>query len=184
MWIYEKTKDNIARFILGEVGNKPLICFGVNASTAEPDNLDPTLTQVKKISAIKSNEFDGKLKLFDSWIMLNLYPQRATDPDHMDKELNEILHNENLKQIGKIFDDYPKATVWVAWGTVIMKRKFLIKCLKDIIKIVPSSKEWYHKGYLTEEGHPHHPLYLKSNAPFHKFDIEKYSCSRIFGRKC
>ncbi|MDD5021922.1 MAG: DUF1643 domain-containing protein [Endomicrobiaceae bacterium] len=179
MWIYEKTNDNAARFVLGKIGKNPLICFGVNSSTANDKKLDRTLTQVEKNSEIKSNEFDGKLKSFDSWIMLNLYPQRETYPDNMHMELNERLHNENLKQIGKIFDDYPKATIWVAWGDLIMKRKFLIKCLKDIVKIVPSSVEWYHKGDSTEKGHPHHPLYLKRNSPFHKFDIDKYSNSLI-----
>jgi len=32
MWIYKNTSDNSARFVLGESGKKPLICFGINAS--------------------------------------------------------------------------------------------------------------------------------------------------------
>jgi len=46
-WLYSKTSDNKARFLLGEKGNKTLICIGINPSTAEPDNLDRTLTVVK-----------------------------------------------------------------------------------------------------------------------------------------
>ena len=37
MWIYERTNDNLFRFILGRDGKNPLVCFGVNPSTAVPD---------------------------------------------------------------------------------------------------------------------------------------------------
>lgn len=30
---------------------------------------------------------------------------------------------------------YEKFTVWAAWGTSINKRKYLIECLKDIVKM-------------------------------------------------
>ncbi|WP_416386030.1 DUF1643 domain-containing protein [Anaerocolumna aminovalerica] len=42
-WIYEIDEENIIRYVLGTVGENPLICFGLNPSTAEPDFLDPTL---------------------------------------------------------------------------------------------------------------------------------------------
>ncbi|MBI2419155.1 MAG: DUF1643 domain-containing protein, partial [Ignavibacteriales bacterium] len=70
-WIYEKSTNNSARFVLGETGKKTIICIGVNPSTATPDKLDPTLESVKRIA--KHNGFDG-------WIMLNIYAQRSTDP--------------------------------------------------------------------------------------------------------
>ncbi len=35
------------RFILGEAGENPLVCIGVNPSTAEPDKLDNTHRQLK-----------------------------------------------------------------------------------------------------------------------------------------
>lgn len=40
-WLYERNRDNSARFILGESGKKALVCVGINPSTAEPNNLDP-----------------------------------------------------------------------------------------------------------------------------------------------
>lgn len=73
-WIYEKNSDNTSRYVLGTVGTNPLICIGVNPSTAEPGNLDNTLKSVTRIC-----EANG----YDSWIMLNLYPQRATNPNEM-----------------------------------------------------------------------------------------------------
>ena len=39
-WIYEESDDKVLRYILGTKGKKPLICFGVNPSTASPNDLD------------------------------------------------------------------------------------------------------------------------------------------------
>lgn len=41
-WLYEHNDDNSARYVLGTVGENPLVCFGVNPSTAEPNALDAT----------------------------------------------------------------------------------------------------------------------------------------------
>jgi len=71
-WIYENNKDNTCRFVLGTVGKNLLVCIGVNPSTAEPDKLDNTLKSVARIS-----EANG----FDSCIMINVCPQRATNQD-------------------------------------------------------------------------------------------------------
>lgn len=46
-WIYSNSPDNKERHILGEKGDNSLICVRVNPSTAESDNLDPTLIQVR-----------------------------------------------------------------------------------------------------------------------------------------
>lgn len=62
-WIYAPSDDDSARFVLGTEGQKPLVCFGINPSTAVPGNLDPTVTRVRNIAA--QNQFD-------SWLMLNV----------------------------------------------------------------------------------------------------------------
>jgi hypothetical protein len=80
-WIYEKNYDNTARFVLGTKGNNPLVCFGVNPSIATPEQLDNTIRSIQRIS------FNNG---FDSWIMLNIYPQRATKPN----DLHHIFYNE------------------------------------------------------------------------------------------
>jgi hypothetical protein len=89
-WIYSNSPDNKNRYILGEKGNNPLIVIGVNPSTAEPGNLDPTLRQVKARALSLG---------YDSWIMINLSAQRATDPDDMNPELNFNNHKTNLEEI-------------------------------------------------------------------------------------
>ena len=68
--IYETNENNSARYLLGTESENPLICISVNPSTAEPGNLDRTLKLVEKFS---------KAMGYDCLIMLNLYPQRATN---------------------------------------------------------------------------------------------------------
>ena len=86
-WLYVPDFYTEYRYILGTRGQNPLICIGVNPSTAAPDDLDNTLKSVSRIAAGNG---------FDSWIMFNVYAQRATRPEDMDRELNQVLHRANM----------------------------------------------------------------------------------------
>ncbi|HMW07137.1 MAG TPA: DUF1643 domain-containing protein [Leptospiraceae bacterium] len=164
-WIYSNTQGNKARFLLGEKGNKTLVCIGINPSIAEPEKLDNTLKVVKRFS---------KDLGYDSWLMLNVYPQRATNPNELDFEINMDYHRENLFQINKILK-HGNYDIWAAWGTIIKKRKYLVSCLKDIYMITRKySLKWNKIGRLSKEGHPHHPLYLNRNLKLEQFDIDNY----------
>ena len=169
MWVYKKNSDNSARYVLGEINQaskKPLVCIGVNPSTAEPDHLDNTLTSVRNHS---------RLNQFDSWIMFNLYPQRATDPNKLHRALDEKAHKKNLAHIKEILGTHSNVTVWAAWGGLIAKRPFLKKCLEGIVEVIkPHPVKWVCRGKLVADKHPHHPLYLKRDLPFQPFDIERY----------
>ena len=87
-WLYAPNFYSEYRYILGTRGKNPLICIGINPSTAQPGDLDNTLKSVERIA-----HGNG----FDSFIMFNVYAQRATDPDAMEKTCNMALHRENLK---------------------------------------------------------------------------------------
>lgn len=76
------------RYVLKKEGQKMLVVIGVNPSKATENISDPTMTKI--IGFAKYNGFDG-------FIMLNLYPQRCTNPNGLDKEINTEMHNENLK---------------------------------------------------------------------------------------
>ena len=165
-WIYKTNKDNSARFVLGTEGQKPLICIGVNPSTAAPDSLDNTLKSVERHATAKG---------FDSWIMLNLYPQRATNPKNIHNIPDVNLHKSNLKNIKAILKSYERATIWAAWGNLIDSRSFLSSCLFDIIELSKvHNTSWINIGKVSKVGHPHHPLYLSLNAEIVEFDLENY----------
>ena len=76
IWYYEPHAYQPYRYVLGRVGKHPLVCIGINPSTAQPGALDPTLKSVERLANANG---------FDSWIMFNVYPQRATDPNDMDR---------------------------------------------------------------------------------------------------
>ncbi len=181
-WLYVPPCYGEYRYILGTKGENPLICIGINPSTAEPDNLDNTLKSVERIAAANG---------YDSFIMFNVYPQRATDPDHMDHEANGKLCAENLKAFEYILSLYGtghRPAVWASWGTIIEKRDYLPKLVEDMIKIgLKYNAVWYSVGPISKKGHPHHPLYLRKDACVEEFDIEGYVkmlSDRNKGEKC
>ncbi len=166
-WLYVPDFYSEYRYILGTRGRRPLICIGINPSTAAPDDLDNTLKSVERIAL-----YNG----YDSFIMFNVYAQRATNPDDMEASLNEILHSENMKAfeyILKLSDASP--SVWAAWGNIIEKRDYLPVCVRSMIDIGKKyAAKWYSAGKISKKGHPHHPLYLKKTTPLDEFDIEGY----------
>ncbi len=168
-WLYVPNAYTEYRYILGTRGGNPLVCIGINPSTAKPDDLDNTLKSVERTAA-----FNG----YDSFIMFNVYAQRATNPKDMDGSFNEALHRENMNAFRYIMSSYEqgkKPAIWAAWGTIIEKRPYLIPCVKDMIKIGNEyGAEWFSVGKKSVKGHPHHPLYLKNNSPTEVFDINGY----------
>ena len=168
-WLYVPDHYTEYRYILGTKGKNPLICIGINPSTAAPDDLDNTLKSVQRIA-----DFNG----YDSFIMFNVYAQRATDPDDMDVILNEKLHRENMLAFEYILSNVGEGirpAVWAAWGTIIEKRPYLSYCLRDMLDIGRAhSAEWVCAGKRSKKGHPHHPLYLRKDSITEPFDVEAY----------
>lgn len=165
-WIYIKNHNNTSRYVLGTIGENPLFCFGINPSTAEPHNLDNTVKSVERIA---------KHNGYDSFVMLNLYPQRATNPNDMHKICNECILAENIKEISNLLSKYDNPTIWAAWGTLIDKRDYLKTCLSEIDKALDEVNcKWITFGNKSKKGHPHHPLYLKTVADNEIFDVTSY----------
>ena len=165
-WIYAPNFYSEYRYILGTRGKNPLICIGINPSTAQPDNLDNTLKSVERIALGNG---------FDSFIMFNVYGQRATSPDDMEKECNLLLHKENLEAFRYVLSISEKPAVWAAWGAIIEKRKYLPACVRDMLEAGKAyGATWYCAGAITKKGHPHHPLYLRKDEKLKPFDISTY----------
>ena len=169
-WIYVPDHYSEYRYILGTAGSRPLICIGINPSTAAPDRLDNTLKSAQRIAL-----FNG----YDSFIMFNVYAQRATDPDDMEKNMNPYLHAENMKAFTWIMEYISrsgKPDLWAAWGAVIEKRDYLSRCVLDMAEIGNRyGAAWFTAGPRSKAGHPHHPLYLKSDSRLDPFpDLTEY----------
>jgi len=163
-WIYDHDEP-LTRYSLGQEGENPLICFGVNPSTAKPNDLDPTVASVARFA--RDHGYDG-------WLMFNLYPQRATNPNKMHKRFQKEIHQKNVAVIVELTRGL-SADVWCAWGTLIEKRPYLSRCLQDIYEVLSGNQCTYFKrGRISKAGHPHHPLYLKKTALPEVFDLQGY----------
>ncbi len=165
-WLYAPNFYSEYRYILGTRGKNPLICIGINPSTAQPGDLDNTLKSVERIALGNG---------FDSFIMFNVYAQRATDPDAMEKICNWQLHRENLEAFRYVLSISEKTAVWAAWGTIIEKREYLPQCLRDMLDVGKEyGAAWYCAGAVSKKGHPHHPLYLRKDEQIRPFDVDTY----------
>lgn len=164
-WIYRRSADNAARFVLGTVGWNPLVCVGVNPSTAEPGVADRT---VSKLAGFASR--NG----FDSWVMLNLYPQRSTDPTGMHAVFDASLQAQNERHIAE-FIGGRRLQLLAAWGETIMTRPYLLQMLAGILSVADvSGCSWTSIGDLTKSGHPRHPSRARYAWPLLHFDVESY----------
>ena len=132
-----------------------------------PNFLDPTLRRVQDY-AKRSGECGA-------WYMLNVYPQRATNPNNMDTDntYNMEIHLRNLAAIEELLSTIERADVWCAWGAVIddTKRTYLSDLLfgnedKNIQGIISLFSGSYHfKAYgATTKGYPKHPLLIGKEA--------------------
>ncbi len=167
-WLYVPNFYSEYRYILGTRGEKPLICIGINPSTAAPDNLDNTLKSVERVALHNG---------YDSFIMFNVYAQRATNPDDMEPACNLDLHQENMNAFDYVLslDKAGAPAVWAAWGTIIEKRDYLPGCVRDMIRIGEARNAvWYSAGKRSKKGHPHHPLYLRKDSALEPFDVSGY----------
>jgi hypothetical protein len=129
--------------------SKPLIMFiGLNPSTANADNDDPTIRKIKAIS--KHNGYGGVY-------MTNLFTYISTDPAKLDMVLgnhqtsNEILLNIRSKC----------GHVCMAWGNFkVLGRDEQVK------QMFPQAMALK----INANGSPKHPLYCKNESTFVNYD--------------
>lgn len=162
---YINNEDNTVRYVLSKYTSKPLIIFGINPSTASAEKNDNTISIVEHIA---------KMQGCDGYIMLNLYPLRATKiDDNFHKACDNEICNLNFKYIRERI--YDNARIVAAWGTHINDRKYLIDILDKINQIVKEKNAEWICLKKTKYGHPHHPIRLEyDKMTFEAFDVDEY----------
>lgn len=131
---------------------KTLVVVGINPSTADDKNKDATICRVETLA--EDNDYDG-------FIMVNVYPQRATDANNLPKNGYEEQEQikKNIDEIYKCVSQPFCQDVLLAFGAHIEDRKYLGICLKEIIKHLEKLKPHYKYIAKTKDKHPCHPLY-------------------------
>lgn len=164
--IYSTNSDDSSRFYLGTIGNNPLIVCGINPSTATNEKSDPTITKVTQYTKIFG---------YDSFIMINVYPERSTEPGNLSKEFDKSLHNKNITKISLLLQELKKRDLLVCWGNNIKMRPFLLNCSKELLQGIKSNISGiYQLGELTDRGHPKHPGRTSYDLKLQKFDVDNY----------
>lgn len=156
---------NTVRYVLRKEGKRILYVIGINPSTANEQKPDRTIRRVMGFA-----ENNG----YDSFAMINIYPQRCTRPQNLHKELCVDMHLKNISAIKELFGNIQSPTILLAFGNNIGIRKYLKECFRDIVSVLqPHSPQWKQIGNLTGLGNPRHPLYAR-NDPFTDFDMQQY----------
>lgn len=165
-WIYQTNSEDTARFVIGTEGKNPLIVMSINPSIGSPEKSTPTIGTVRHIAADYG---------YDSWIILCLYPQRATHLDELNHLANPAWIAQNNQVIDEILAKFPNHKIWAAWGTHFFDRYFFKQCLDDIVQIANKYGEtWMHYGSLDEDGAPRYCLYLEDGEGFFDYDVKNF----------
>lgn len=161
----------------GTRGEKPLVCIGINPSTAEP-SLEPY--------ASVGGARGEKQRLRQLPHVQRLCPA-ATRPNDMERVCNEALHRANMEAFDYILSLSEQPAVWAAWGNIIEQRAYLKDCLADMIAIGERhGARWYTAGRRSVKGHPHHRL-PQGDQPLDAFDHLRLLCRMPVGetgKKC
>ena len=108
-WLYVPDYYADYRYLLGTGGESPHLHWH-QPLHRRPGDLDNTLKSVERIAAGNG---------YDSFLMFNVYAQRATRPEDMDQVCNAALHRENMAAFRYVLEQvgagYAPA-VWAAWG--------------------------------------------------------------------
>ena len=162
--LYHPDQNDQWRYTLGTYGKRPLITIGLNPSTATQERSDPTVARVQKVA-----EQHG----FDSFVMLNLYPVRATDWSELPTKVDSDAYARNLDEMEKLIAHYSLPTLWAAWGETVTQRSYFMRARDDLhARVAKLSPQWVMFGEPTASGHPRHPSRLSYDWKFHPYVLE------------
>lgn len=167
------------RYALGRKGENNILVVGLNPSTANSQQLDPTSRNIEAIA--KNNGYDG-------WLLVNLCSLRTPDTSRLPHEQTESEIWANLNQIRHLIsaDQFKFDTIWVAWGSELeyLHRGYLVKSACYLYRIVKHFKLKPVCIGTNIGGHPTHPSPLAiakkhkgqlDGIKLKKFDYQDYN---------
>lgn len=141
------SEDRKYRYALWRIWDRslPLVMFiGLNPSTADETDPDPTIRSVGRIA--KYNGYGGI-------VMMNCFAYVSTNPDDL------IVHEDDKKnEAWLIFMESHCKDVVFAWGAFAIIRKTRID--EKIFRLFPTAKALH----INKSGSPKHPLYCKTET--------------------
>ena len=140
------------RYALVQKGEKTLFVVGLNPSTANEDTPDRTMNRVMEFA--EHNKYDG-------FVMLNLYPQRSTEPTGLHMDVNKEYFQKNLKIIEEYISQEKSPTVLFCYGNNISLRPYLRESAEKIKQICERYTSRIVCVAKTKYSIPKHPLYVK-----------------------
>lgn len=160
--IYHSDRNDAWRYTLGKAGRRPLLTVGLNPSTATQEKADPTVARVQRVA-----ELHG----FDGFVMLNLYPVRATDYRTLPARVNAEAFERNLQVIEELVASHQAPTIWAAWGQPVVHHGYFLKARDQLFERLERHRpQWVRFGELTSTGHPRHASRLDYGWRFAPYD--------------
>ena len=163
--IYSNDRRDEWRYTLGKPGMNPLLVIGLNPSTA---------TQVKGDNTVKKVEQVAKNCGYDGFIMLNLYPIRATDYRELPVKVNTTAFSKNLDAIEEVVKAQKSPVIWAAWGVSVEYHPYFVEARDQLFtRLSQYRAKWLHFGDLTKAGHPRHPAHLAYDWKFSPYKPQR-----------
>lgn len=150
--------DKTCRFLLGEpvVDGNNILYIGLNPSTADYDREDPTSRRIKQFTA----SFGGQ-----GWLLMNLYPLKATNPDDLPLSTDEQIAADNLHTFQEALSLFRPTKIIACWGDIITKRDYLSAERDRLLAMLKAAGlPVYTIGPVSKLGHARHPLYLSGET--------------------
>ena len=161
--------DENCRYLIGTVGTKPLICIGLNPSSATPLKIDRTFRRLQDIA---------KLNDFDSIIVFNLYPFLNSETYKKSSIINE-QEKINFQVISDIIQELSismKLKVLFCWGDNIKNYENYKYNRRKMCQILENFSNDIYCLKRTKENNPISPIFMKTNTTLQNFedDFESY----------
>lgn len=157
----------LARYLDGYTASKdrPLVVIGLNPSTADHNNDDPTIRREKAFA-----QREGCTLLYK----LNLWPWRSTDPLGLLWGIGQctasvLFRNDDLIRDAAAWAVRTSGRVVCAWGTSsnrMLRHQIETRAEAMLLSLrgIPTSSFGR-----TKSGAPRHPLYLSAETPLQAY---------------